>query len=391
MSDLPAAMRGLPLLGDLGELDGRRVLVRVDFNVPLEAGPGGGWVVADDFRIRATVPTLEWLLEHGASVVCCSHLGRPKGHPDPRWEMAPVRKALAKLCPDVGLLENLRFDPGEEANDPAFVDRLVDGFDAYVNDAFGASHREHASVMGPPTRLPSAAGLRLATEVEVVAGLLHEPARPFVAVLGGAKVADKLGVVAAVGRVADVVLVGGAMAFTFLSSQGRGVGASLVDPTRVDDCWALLGRAARVVLPTDIVALSPGASFGPGSTDGEVRSFEGDLPEGWVGLDIGGATASTFARLLAEARTILWNGPMGAFEDERFAAGTEAVARAVATSGAFSVVGGGDSALALERAGLADAVSFVSTGGGATLRLLEHGDLPALAVLRAASNAPGRP
>jgi phosphoglycerate kinase len=383
----PAALRGLPRLDDLGDLHGRRVLVRVDFNVPLEAGPDAGWVVADDFRIRASIPTLEWLLGHGATVVCCSHLGRPDGHPDPRWTMDPVRAALSKLCPEVSLMENLRFDPGEESNDPAFVDRLVVGFDAYVNDAFGASHREHASVMGPPRRLPSAAGLRLAEEVEVVAGLLDEPARPFVAVLGGAKVADKLGVVAAVGHVADAVLIGGAMAFTFLASQGRHVGASLVDATRIDDCWALLGGAARVVLPSDVVALSPGASFGPGASDGEVKTFEGDLPDGWVGLDIGVASSASFARLLAGARTILWNGPMGAFEDERFAHGTEAVARAIASSDAFSVVGGGDSALALERSGLADAVSFVSTGGGATLRLLERGDLPALAALRAAPNA----
>jgi len=387
---VPPALRGVPLLDDLGDLDGRHVLVRVDFNVPLERTAAGEWAVADDFRIRSTVPTLRALLDRGATVVCCSHLGRPSGPGDPHWQMAPVRDALAAICPEAELMENLRFEPGESANDPAFVDRLVDGFDAYVNDAFGASHRAHASIVGPPERLPSAAGLRLAREVEVIAGLLDEPKRPFVAVLGGAKVADKLGVVASVGRIADAVLIGGAMAFTFLASQGRGVGASLVDQSRIDDCWALLGGASRVVLPTDIVALSPGAAFGPGCIEGDVKCFEGDLPDGWVGLDIGETSAAVFSRLVSDAATVLWNGPMGAFEDDRFASGTDAVAHAVAKSSSFSVVGGGDSALALERSGLSSEVSFVSTGGGATLKLLEHGDLPALVALRGASNAPSR-
>lgn len=389
MASSTAALRGLPLLDDLGDLEGRRVLVRADFNVPLERAADGTPAVADDFRIRATVPTIEALRARGADVVCCSHLGRPKGAVDPRYDMAPVRSALAALCPGVGLLENLRFDPGEESNDPAFVDRLVEGFDAYVNDAFGASHRAHASVVGPPARLPSAAGLRLAEEVAVLGGLLEGPPRPFVAVLGGAKVADKLGVVAAIAKVADAVVVGGGMAFSFLAAQGRGVGDSLVDPSRLADCRALLESGARVVLPTDIVALSAGAAFGAGCTEGEVRTFEGDLPEGWTGLDVGPRSAAAFCELLAGAATILWNGPLGVFEDDRFAAGTNALARSVAASGAFSVVGGGDSVMALDRAGLAGEVSFVSTGGGATLELLEFGDLPALAALRAASNAPG--
>jgi phosphoglycerate kinase len=388
VGDTPAALRGLPQLEDLGALSGKRVLVRADFNVPLEEGPGGVAVVADDFRIRATVPTLDFLIDHGAEVVCCTHLGRPKGTVDDRFDVAPVRAVLDRLRPGVRLLENLRFDPGEEDNDAGFVDRLVDGFDAYVNDAFGASHRAHASVVGPPARLPSAAGRRLAREVEVLGGLLESPPRPFVAILGGAKVADKLGVVASIAKVADVVVVGGAMAFTFLAARGHAIGASLVDAGRVADCRALLDGGATIVLPTDVLALSPGASFGAGAADGETRVFDGDLADGWTGLDVGPSSIETFRALVSGAATILWNGPLGAFEDARFATGTDAVAHAVADADAFSVVGGGDSAMALSRAGLADRVSFLSTGGGATLELLEHGDLPALAALRAASNAP---
>jgi phosphoglycerate kinase len=381
-------LRGLPLIDDLGDLRDKRVLVRVDFNVPLEEGPDGTTVVADDFRIRSAIPTLELLRGRGAEIVCCSHLGRPKGKPDPRFSMDPVRSRLQELFPEASLLENLRFDPGEESNDPAFVDRLVEGFDAYVNDAFGASHRSHASVVGPPQRLPSAAGPLLAHEVEVLGGLLESPARPFVAILGGAKVADKIGVVASIARIADTVIIGGGMAYTFLASQGRGIGTSLFDGSRVEECAGLLQGNPHIVVTQDVVALEPGNPIGPGQTAGEVRVFEGDLPDGWEGLDIGPATRERFSGLIGDAATILWNGPMGFFEDERFSKGTEAVARAIAASGAFSVVGGGDSALALDRLGLAGAVSFVSTGGGASLELLEFGDLPALAALRAAANAP---
>ncbi|HEV3212366.1 MAG TPA: phosphoglycerate kinase [Acidimicrobiales bacterium] len=389
MGEHPKGLAGLPLLDDLGELRGRRVLVRVDFNVPLER-TGDGWRVADDYRIRASLPTLEWLVARGADVVCCTHLGRPSGPDDGGCQLAPVRAALEALCPGVDMLENLRFDPGEPGNHPGFVDRLVEGFDAYVNDAFSVAHRAHASVVGPPTRLPSAAGLRLAQEVEVLTDLVASPVRPFVAVLGGAKVADKLGAVAAVARVADVVLVGGGMAFTFLAAQGRRVGGSLLDATRLEECRAVLAASGHVELPSDVVALSPGAAYGPGETGGEVATFDGDLPDGWIGLDVGEATAAAFAKELAGAATILWNGPMGAFEDARFARGTDAVARATAASRAFSVVGGGDSERAVAASGLAEDVSFISTGGGAMLALLEHGDLPGLAALRAAPNARGR-
>ena len=390
MAGLHASLEWLPRLEDLGDLDGRRVLVRTDFNVPLERDHAGRYVVADDFRIRTAVPTLEALKARGATVVCCSHLGRPTGPEDGACQMDPVRLALEELCPGVELLDNLRFEPGEKANDPEFVDRLVEGFDAYVNEAFGASHRAHASIVGPPSRLPSAAGLRLALEVEVLTGLLADPARPFVAVLGGAKVADKLGVVASLAKVADSVLVGGAMAFTFLASTGRAVGASLVDPNRIEDCRSLLDSATTIELPSDVLALSPGAAFGSGATDGEVASFDGDLPDGWRGLDIGEASAEAFASRLASAATILWNGPMGVFEDQRFAGGTRAVASAAASSSAFSVVGGGDSARALAECGCAAQVSFVSTGGGASLEFLERGDLPGLDALRHAPNSGGQ-
>lgn len=390
MAGPPAALRGVPRLEDLGDVSGRRVLVRADLNTPLSSLGDGRQVVADDFRVRAALPTLRWLQSRGARVTCVAHLGRPSGSTDERCSMAPVRDTLAALAPGVELLDNLRYDPGEKANDPAFVDRLVEGFDAYVNEAFGVAHRVHASIVGPPTRLPSAAGRRLVEEVEVLGGLLEHPRHPFVAVLGGAKVADKLGVVAAICKVADAVLLGGGMAFTLLKAQGRGVGDSLVDDARLEDCASLLATSSNLELPSDIVAISPGAPMGPGCTEGSVEVFDGDLPEGWRGLDIGEATAARYATRLAGAATILWNGPMGVFEDGRFAAGTFALAAATAASPAFSVVGGGDSARAIHAAGLADQVSFVSTGGGAALDFLEHGDLPALVALRGAPNAPRR-
>lgn len=387
---LPDPMAGVPLLEDLPDVDGRRVLVRVDFNVPLVAGEGGALVVEDDFRIRAALPTLGWLRARGASVTACSHLGRPKGRPDVRYGLAPVRDRLAELCPGVDLLENLRFDPGEEANDPAFVGRLVEGFDAFVNDAFGSSHRPHASIVGPPLRLPSAAGRLLARETETFGRLLCRPERPFVAVIGGAKVADKLGLVAALADRVDRVLVGGGMAFTLLSAEGHPVGRSLVETDHVEECAKLLESVGgRLVLPLDTVVLGPGGTIGSG-TPGTGRSMVTgtDIADGWDGLDIGPQTRLAFTAELEKAKTIFWNGPLGAFEDPRFAAGTEAVAAAIARSPAFSVVGGGDTVAALDGFGLAQGVSFVSTGGGASLELLQFGDLPGLRALRAAPNAP---
>jgi phosphoglycerate kinase len=361
----------LPQLEDLGDLSGKAVLVRTDFNVPLDAGR-----ITDDLRIRAAVPTLRWLQDAGAKVTACSHLGRPKGQPDPRWSMDPVRERLAELAPGVELMENLRFDPGEEADDPAFVERLVAGQDAYVDDAFGAAHRAHASIVGPPRTLPSAAGRLLAQEVEVLSGLREDPARPFVGILGGAKVSDKLGVIAALLEVVDTLLIGGAMCFTFLAAQGKAVGDSLVEPEQVDAALQLWS-SGKLVLPTDVVALGPGGS--------SQRTFDtrADLPEGWRGLDVGPGTAAEFSDVIEGARTVFWNGPMGVFEDDRFAAGTRAVAEAVARCRGFTVVGGGDSAAALAQFGLAGDVDHVSTGGGASLELLEHGDLPGLEALRA--------
>jgi phosphoglycerate kinase len=362
----------LPQLEDLGDLEGRRVLVRADFNVPLEDGR-----IADDLRIRAALPTIEWLQARGAAITACTHLGRPKGRPDPRYTVEPVRRRLAELAPGVELLENLRFDPGEESDDPAFVERLVQGQDAYVDDAFGAAHRAHASVVGPPRTLPSAAGRLLAREVEVLLSLRERPRRPFVAVLGGAKVSDKLGVIEALLSTVDTLLVGGAMCFTFLAAEGRSVGDSMLEADQVDaarQLWA----SGKLVLPEDLVALGP---------DGEIRTMGTEIPLGWKGLDIGPGTAASFSDVIAEAGTVFWNGPMGRFEDERFAAGTRAVAEAVGQAGALTVVGGGDSAAALADFGLADEVDHLSTGGGASLELLEKGDLPGLAALRGAPRA----
>ena len=386
-------LRGIPLLGDLPDLDGKRVLVRVDFNVPLHIGVRGGATVADDFRITAALPTLHRLLEEGADVVACSHLGRPAGAPDPRWQMDPVRERLEVLCPGVGLTENLRFDPGEKANDPAFVQRLIEGFDAYVDEAFGAAHRAHASIVGPPQFLPSAAGLRFAKEVEVLGGIMEHPARPFVAIVGGAKLADKLEVLKVLATKVDTLVVGGGMAFTFLAAQGHQVGSSLFDADHLADCRALLESGVRIVLPTDTRALEPGGTFGPPSGGhgprGSVKVIEGDLPDGWTGLDIGPDTAAAFAEEVATAGTVLWNGPLGAFEDHRFAEGTRIVAEAVAHCPGFSVVGGGDSASALDELGLSDKIGYLSTGGGASLSFIElEGHLPGIDALRRAPNAP---
>jgi phosphoglycerate kinase len=378
-------MAGVPTLEDLPPLAGRRVLLRADFNVPLRDGE-----IVDDLRIRAALPTISWLVDQGAHVVAATHLGRPKGTPDPRYSVAPVRARLAELAPGVELAENLRYDPGEEADDPAFVARLVEGFDAYVNDAFGASHRAHASIVGPPRTLPSAAGRLLAREVEVLLGLRNDPRRPFVAILGGSKVSDKLKVIEALLDVADRLLIGGGMCFTFLAAQGSPVGDSLCEVDMVDRCRALLDEHGdRLVLPSDVTGLGPGGQLMRPEAGGDVRQLGTSIPAGWTGVDIGPGTAAEFGDQVAEARTVFWNGPMGVFEDPRFEAGTRAVAHAVADTRAFTVVGGGDSAAALAQFGLGGEVDHVSTGGGASLELLEKGDLPGLEALRHAPNAAG--
>ncbi|MGB5760226.1 MAG: phosphoglycerate kinase [Acidimicrobiales bacterium] len=368
---------GVPELEDLGDVDGKSILVRVDFNVPISHGE-----ITDDLRIRAAMPTLRWLQENGASVTACSHLGRPKGKPDLRYTMAPVRERLAELVPGIELLDNLRFDPGEESNSDAMVASLVKGHDAYVNDAFGASHRAHASIVGPPRYLPSAAGRLLAKEIGVLLGLRDQPRRPFVAVMGGAKVSDKLSVIEALLEIVDAIVVGGGMAFTFLRAQGHSVGSSLLEEDMIETCARLLEQPKPIHLPEDVTALGPGGKLFEPEAGGEVRQAGVDLPDGWMGVDIGPGTAAAFGDVIMDAGTALWNGPMGVFEDPRFAAGTSAVAQAFAETRAFTVVGGGDSAAAAKQFGVDDQVDHVSTGGGASLELLEKGDLPGLEALR---------
>ncbi|MGQ0805542.1 MAG: phosphoglycerate kinase [Actinomycetota bacterium] len=370
--------------------------MRADFNVPLRDG-----TVEDDLRITTVLETVQWLREHRASIVACGHLGRPKGKPDPPFSMAPVAARLgellgievplapetivgpkvhplaASLAPgEVLMLENLRFHPGETENDPAFATNLSELGDAYVNEAFGASHRSHASIVGPPRVLPSAGGRLLFREVEVMSRLLTEPARPFVAVLGGAKVSDKLGVIDALLDRCDTILVGGAMAFTFLVAGGGDVGDSLVEPDMVGECKRLL-ETDRVRIPVDIVVAQDV------SNEAETRIVSADaIPAGWKGLDVGPETAAIFADAIGAAATVLWNGPMGVFEVAPFAAGTHTVAEAVAEAPGFTVVGGGDSAAAVRQMGVADQIGHVSTGGGATLEFIERGGLPGLAALR---------
>lgn len=375
-------INGVPQLEDLGDLTGKRVLVRCDFNVPIQDGR-----ITDDLRIRAALPTLEWLQAQGAKVTACTHLGRPKGTPDPAYSVEPVRRALAELAPGVELLDNLRFDPGETADGEAFVAKLVEGQDAYVNDAFGASHRAHASIVGPPRTLPSAAGRLVEKEVEVLLGVRNEPRRPFISILGGSKVSDKLGVINALLEVVDGLVIGGGMCFTFLAAMGHQVGSSLLEEDQVDTCRRLLDSGATIHLPSDITGLGPGGKIGDPSAGGEVRQFGRNLPDGWMGLDIGPGTAAEFSDVIAEARQVLWNGPMGVFEDPRFEAGTRTVAEAVADCRGFTVVGGGDSAAAVAQFGLADQIDHISTGGGASLELIEQGDLPGLEALRGAPNA----
>ena len=387
------------------EAKGRRVLVRVDLNVPLDRDTTPPRV-ADDLRIEESLPTIRRLRDDGARVILMSHLGRPKGKVVEELRLAPVAERLSQLLGapvtaaadvvgddarakveamadgDVVLLENLRFEPGEEANDPAFADALAGLGEAYVDDAFGAAHRAHASVVGVPDRLDDAvAGELLTAEISTLSRLLEDPRRPFVAILGGAKVSDKLGVIDNLLTRVDRLLVGGAMCFTFLQAQGLAVGDSRVESDQIDTVRGLLERAeaagVELQLPVDIEIAE---AFEP---DADHRTVAADsIPDGWMGLDVGPATVARFAAAIADAGSVLWNGPMGVFEWEAFAGGTEGVARAVAACAGFTVIGGGDSAAAIRRLGLADQVSHVSTGGGASLEFLEGRDLPGVAALR---------
>jgi len=388
-------------LRTLGELDprGKRVLVRVDYNVPLDGGR-----VQDDTRIRASLPTLEHLLAGGAALVLMSHLGRPKGY-DPAFSLAPVaaaleallkrpvrfvpslpsseatREAVAELAAgQVVLLENVRFEAGEKKNDPALAEAYARLGEAFVLDAFGSAHREHASVVGVARELPSYAGLLMEKEVRALGRLLHHPEHPYWVVLGGAKVSDKIGVLESLLPKVDGMAIGGAMAFTFLKAAGGEVGSSLVEDDKLDLALRLMDRARALdkplLLPSDVVAareIREGA---------ETRVVPADaVPVGWMGLDIGPATREAFASALAGARTVFWNGPMGVFETPPFDAGTLAVAETLAALDAYTVVGGGDSVAAVNRLGLAGRFSHVSTGGGASLEFLERGTLPGIEVL----------
>ncbi len=389
----------LRTLDDL-DVDGRRVLVRCDLNVPLRYGH-----VTDDLRIRATLPTLRALLDRGARLVVCSHLGRPKGQVVEELRLAPVARRLAELLEvdvdaasdvvgekarracassaDVVVLENLRFEAGEERNEPDFAAALADLAGAYVNDAFGASHRAHASIVGIAERLPSGAGHLLADEVAKLERLVQAPGQPFVAVLGGAKVSDKLGVIGHLLERTQKICVGGAMAFTLLVARGEPVGKSLVERDRVADVERVLkeaeARGVDVLLPSDVVA----AEAPEEESSHEMVALH-DIGAR-LGVDIGQQTRDRFERAIVDARTVLWNGPMGIFEIDAFSGGTKAIASAIAhatRNGAYTVAGGGDSAAALKTMGMTDAVSHLSTGGGASLEFLEGKDLPGIAVLR---------
>jgi phosphoglycerate kinase len=390
----------LRTLEDLPDLVAATVLVRCDLNVPLESGR-----VTDDLRIRATIPTLRELLDRGATLVICSHLGRPKGRVVDSLRLDPVAELLGKALDtkvrkldqvvgpevqkavmaagagSVTMLENLRFDPREERNDPGFADALAALADSYVDDAFGAAHRAHASVVGVAERLPSVAGRLMQREVEVLSRLLEDPDEPYVAILGGAKVSDKLSTVRALVERVDALLVGGAMAFSFLAAAGNEVGKSLVEPDRFDDVRGAVKAAEAggvlIQLPEDVVvAPEP-------TVEAKRQTVRADtIPKDLMGLDIGPRTVEEFARTIADAKTILWNGPMGVFELEPFSAGTRGVAKAVAGAEAFTVVGGGDSLAAVRKFGLADSIDHLSTGGGASLEFLEGRELPGIAVLR---------
>ena len=380
------------------DAQGKRVLVRVDFNVPVKDGE-----VTDDTRIRRALPTIQHLLSEGARPALISHLGRPKGEPDPKYAMGPVAKRLEELLggpvtkldaatgPEVGnaldesdggvvLLENSRFYPGETKNDAGFAEELAEPFDLYVNDAFGAAHRAHATTVGVAERLPSAAGLLMEAEIDYLDGVLSDPERPFVAILGGAKVSDKLGVIESLLGVADSLLIGGAMCFTFFKAKGYEIGDSLVEDDYLEEAKRLMGAAGeRLVLPVDVVvadAMEEGAETETVPVD--------SIPAGKMGLDIGPESVEAFRTQISGAKTIFWNGPMGVFEIDAFARGTEGVAGAVAEAsggGATSVIGGGDSVAAVNKLGLDDQMSHISTGGGASLEYVEGKELPGVAVL----------
>lgn len=383
------------------DVKGKKVLLRCDFNVPQDKMTGA---ITDDKRIRAALPTVRYLLDNGAAVIACSHLGKPKGEWKESLSLSPVARWLSELLEkevlfasdivgedarakaaalqpgEILLLENLRFDPREEKNDPAFAKELADMADLYVSDAFGTVHRAHASTAGVAAYLPAVSGFLIAKELEIMGKALEAPARPFVAILGGAKVSDKIAVIENLINKADTIIIGGGMAYTFLKALGYSVGTSLLEEDKVDFAREMLKKASEkgvmMVLPVDTMVAD---RFAPDAASLVVDVKE--IPDGWMGLDIGGATMNLFETAIKTAGTVVWNGPMGVFEFERFAGGTRAVARAVAESGAVSIVGGGDSAAAVEQLGFADRITHISTGGGASLEFLEGRELPGVACL----------
>lgn len=382
------------------DLKGKRVFIRADFNVPLDEN----LKITDDRRIRSTLPTINYAIDEGAKVILASHLGRPKGKVSPRLSLQPVAKRLQRLLDkdvifvedcigqnvenavskmkngDVILLENLRFHPEEEKNDEEFARSLAKLADYYVNDAFGASHRAHASIVGIPKFLPAAAGFLLKKEIEYLKGVVTNPVRPFVAILGGAKVSGKIGVLENLADKVDKVIIGGGMAFTFIKAMGYEIGNSLVEMDMLDLAnrirEKLTQNNVKFYLPVDCVIAQ---SMEPGVETKIVTTQE--IPKGWLALDIGPASVRLFSEALQDAKTIIWNGPMGVFELDAFSRGTFAIARAVADAYALTIVGGGDTDLAVHRAGVSDSISFISTGGGASLQLLEGKELPGIAAL----------
>jgi phosphoglycerate kinase len=380
------------------DLNGKRVFIRVDFNVPLQKNEKGDMEITSDKRIKASLPTIQYALEHGAGVILASHLGRPKGKPNPDMSLKPAATRLQALlgrpvtmAPDcvgpevealkpapgqVLLLENLRFHPEEEKNDPEFARKLAALCDVYVNDAFGSAHRAHASTEGMIRFVPqAAAGLLMDKELKYLGMATTNPARPCVAILGGAKVSDKIEVIENLGKIVDRLLIGGAMAYTFLKAQGLPTGKSLVEEDKVDLAARLLADlGAKLMLPVDHVVVSEIAA-------GAANETVDTIPEGKIAVDIGPKTIAAFSQVIAGAKTVIWNGPMGIFEKPPFDAGTVALAKAVANSGATSVVGGGDSEKAIKAAGVADRISHISTGGGASLEFLAGIQLPGVAAL----------
>jgi len=385
------------------DVAGKRVLVRVDFNVPQDSSGA----ITDDRRIRAALPTIKYLIDHNARVILVSHLGRPKGGPEPKYSLKPVAEKLSELLAksvplapdsvgpevkalvdgladgDVLLLENVRFHPEEEKNDPEFAKQLASLAEIFVNDAFGTAHRAHASTEGVAHDLPAVAGYLLKKELDYLGNTVENPKRPFVSILGGAKVKDKITVIEALLPKVDTLIIGGGMAYTFLKAKGYEIGKSLLDATNVEFAKTIIEKAGdKLVLPVDTVVVN-GNPFGPDADSLESKVVASDaIPADWEGVDIGPVTTKAFAAIIQQAGTVIWNGPAGIFEIDRFAVGTEGIAAALASSAAITIVGGGDSAAAVEKLGYADKITHVSTGGGASLEFLEGKTLPGVAALQ---------